>query len=691
MKSLANSLLDIALALLDDASMAYPLMRGISRDRERLSRMCENRSLTFFSLDLPHLDSLLLQGLETGRLVCKGPCSTQVSKHIKVPRLFSGLWLRIFRTNGCLIDDPDVNAISFLRQLLVLGKKVQVSCSPDRLNISLENYHDIERKLREPTLDWFADEFDPYSNLRSVHFCDSLDVDLPLFQSESRGEQYKDVLERCQQVADIISESLGFVEPVTFSGARLEEQGRSGFRHGPGAVADRRGNFDKYDMPRWSKKLDNWFPYRECGTIASDTVSVPLNHEVSARLLAVPKTAKGPRLICSEPTEHQWCQQVLRTLLVDRLKANFGQRLICFERQDLSGQMALRSSSSRSLATIDLSDASDRLSCWAVERAFRRNPSLLHCLHACRTRSIRDELSRFPTTIRLKKFASQGTAVTFPVQSIFFLIVALGVNIKGTPSMEKILRLSKSVRVFGDDIIVPNAGYADTINVLELLGLKASKAKSFSNGFFRESCGTDAYKGYDVTPIKPRVVVSDSASSRQALIDTCNNFFHKGYWHASKCIESKIGNHVVKHLPIKRCDEDAVGLSSYSGNRVSHLKSRWNSNLQRFEYRCWVLKTHKIIEPRDERFAFLQYFTEGYVHNNLPSDVLPFVQLSYDSGQDNGNDEFTISTITDISNKSNQYLHRCLYYSGYQNGVARRSRTSDGAGWEPLYSLSRGF
>jgi len=269
------------------------------------------------------------------------------------------------------------------------------------------------------------------------------------------------------------------------------------------------------------------FPFELVGKTAGSDGARPHNHEVPSRLISVPKTAKAPRLIAAEPTAHQYCQQMVWRYLQERIEAVFEGRFINFRRQDLSSDLVMKSSLDRSLATVDLSSASDRLTCWTVERIFRRNPSLLSALHAVRTRWIRDEISDSTSFLRLRKFASQGSATTFPVQSIVFLIIAIAASVKGPIRWSSIRKVSNQVRVFGDDIIIPSHGYGPLLAIMETLQLKVNTSKSYVTGFFRESCGSEAYLGHDVTPVKPKTVVADGPAACQAIIDTCNNLFQR--------------------------------------------------------------------------------------------------------------------------------------------------------------------
>lgn len=615
MNSQVNALLHITRGILKDVHVTYPELKGLDRDIQRLTLNSQTRGLGLFTLDLPSLDQLLLAGLRDGRLVLEGPLSKAYSKKIRVPRLFAGLWLRVFEKDSSLKPEPDTNAIFFLRQLCCLGKKIHGDCSKPRLHAAVEDFHNVERSIRPPTLKWEDDDLDPDGRLHSVHLCDSVDSDLPLFPAVSgRREEQGRILRRVQQVADLVVGSFPFFEPVTYSG-RLYEEGRgTGFRHGPGAVARRPKSKYKFDFFSWPKKLEEWFPMNEClGTTLRLGDTLISRHELPSRLIAVPKTRKGPRLIAAEPLEHMYCQQLILTYFEEQFRNHFRGFFINLRDQKRSGNMSLASSFDGSLATIDLKSASDRLSCHVVERMFRKNPSLLHAMHACRTRYLRDDISKNASFLKLKKFATQGTAVTFPVQSLVFLCVALGCVIKGDVTWDKIWRLRHKVRVFGDDIIVPSTGYVATMETLETLGLKVNADKSFGTGLFRESCGSDCYGGDDVTPVKPVHVVADGPASTQAIIDTVNNLFNKGLWNASESLRLLLPKWVRDNTRITGRDAGPLGFASHVGGDESHLKRRWDSSLHRWCVRVWRTKVPPLSQPRGERDnGLLEFFSRGY-------------------------------------------------------------------------------
>lgn len=203
MKSPVDNLLEVACGVLADVSMAYPeYEEGSQRDAARLTSCARTRGIGLFVLDLPHLDSLLTEGVRFGRLRLQGPLTKTWKKSYPVPRLFAGLWVRVFDSSLCLRHDFDVNAVLMLRQLCCLGKKVQLDCSPKRLYAAMEVFHDIEAKMAPPTLRWKDDILDPDGISTRLHFCDGLDTDLPLFPGNQGFEDIRGVLERCQQVAD---------------------------------------------------------------------------------------------------------------------------------------------------------------------------------------------------------------------------------------------------------------------------------------------------------------------------------------------------------------------------------------------------------------------------------------------------------------------------------------------------------
>jgi hypothetical protein len=431
-------------------------------------------------------------------------------------------------------------------------------------------------------------------------------------------------LVKAQQYADLILSRFAMFDPHSWSDRCIAEEGRSGFKHGPGAVYERLKQWEKSRFESWPWKLESIFPFKSFGCWPSDPRE-PLRIERPSRLHMVPKTMKGPRLICAEPVAHQWCQQAILGFMNHELKRLFRGDFIDFHDQGKSGSMVLRASRDRKHSTIDLSDASDRLSCFVVERLLRRSPSLCYAIHAARTRYVDIEYRQHKNFLRLKKFATQGTAVTFPVQSLCFLALALAASCRSdSVSWSSLLKLRKDVRVYGDDIIVPTHGFADLKKLLTWCGLKVNESKSFSKGHFRESCGTDGYGGYDVTPCQPKVFRPDAPGNIIAVVDTSNNLFMKGYWHASEQLLSYVPRHIRRKLRYVGPDTPGIfGVSSYSGLLEHHLPRRWNPVLHRYEVRAFGVTPKVEVLRRDGYDVLFDFSSEK------PSPFSPRARSEY--------------------------------------------------------------
>ncbi len=601
MKSQVNAILHVLAGLVKDVQLAYPALRGLDRDMSRLSLLGQTRGLGSLSLDLPILDDILLAGLRDGRLPQDAHPFGWVSKKCRVPKLFSGLWLRVFDRDACLKPDADINAVMFLRQLCCIAKKVTAPCSDERIANALKGYLDVEVGLRSPTLNWEGDNLASEDQIKSLHLVEAVEVDLPLFGIENtERRRANSLLSKCQQVADCLLSRFSWYDPNSWSDRMLEERGTSGFKHGTGAVAAKSRSGIKSEFETWPRKLESLFPYHIFGKMPMSEATV-LERELPSQMHMVPKTLKGPRIIAAEPVEHQWCQQSILGYMVHEFSRLFRGDFIDLKSQYKSGDMVLQASLDGQSATVDLSDASDRLSCFVVERMFRRNPPLLRALHAVRTRYVSYNNGRgSKDLLKFKKFASQGTGTTFPVQSLVFLIIAIASCVGSEVSWQAIMRLRRKVRVYGDDIIIPTHGYEDLKFLMTTLGLKVNDKKSFATGSFRESCGTDGFRGYDITPIRPKVFSPDGPGDVVALIDTCNNLFKKGYWHASLSLQSGIPSYAMRR--IRTVGPDAPGFSglySFVGSNELHLSSRWNSDLQRREVRVFASYTNARGRPRD--------------------------------------------------------------------------------------------
>lgn len=212
------------------------------------------------------------------------------------------------------------------------------------------------------------------------------------------------------------------------------------------------------------------------------------------RWASVPKTSLTDRSIAIEATLNVYIQkgygQALRKLLkrsgIDLVRG-----------QEIHGELAeIASRNPNWFATIDLSSASDTVSRATVELLLPN--AWFKALDSARSRyTYIDE-----HWVRLEKFSSMGNGFTFELETLIFAAIcscAIEVNVE-TPPKEEVL--GNACFVYGDDIIVPTKFSREVLSVLRWFGFKVNDRKTFITGYFRESCGTDAYDGKRIKPLR---------------------------------------------------------------------------------------------------------------------------------------------------------------------------------------------
>lgn len=596
-------------------------------------------------LDLPALGSVYDNGLSTGSLdFGKIPASFGKLN----PGTFQDSWIyrtilqHTFDGFGTLDTTTPHEVVWATRQLLFLYKKGNFDCPQERVFDAVEDYIEIEAGLRQPGGSWNHDVWMG----SSFSFSGS-------FSSELRGYG---LTEQFWRICDLVFRQL--VPRVWLLPEGVVP------RHGPGAVSDVRTGGDKYAFPVWPAKLGRLFPAPQFAhaneyLAFTDVSGVGSSEkEPPARLLAVPKTFKGPRLIASEPTAHQYLQQGL----MQWIRLNMPKALstcVNFLDQTPSRVAALEASRTGEMATVDLSSASDRLSCWVVERAFSSNQSLLRALHATRTRVVEDGTGTHEgLSLRMKKFAAQGSAVTFPVQTIVYAGLAissvlydsgfrvgdLNVDNAWDEAQRCVLNAAKSVRVFGDDIVLPSPNVPTLAVALQASQLKVNGSKTHWNGRFRESCGMDAYCGHDVTP----VYISDllpkpSAEGLMSWIEISNLFHKSGLWQTAEWMLNQVDRKTLSSILYS--DSSGAGIRAFTFCRGTRFHGpvrnhrakvygplRPNEGMQYQERRVLCVSSRANRVARETFQSLLQYFLEK-----------PDPELNWVSGYNSRKEAMTLS------------------------------------------------
>jgi len=143
--------------------------------------------------------------------------------------------------------------------------------------------------------------------------------------------------------------------------------------------------------------------------------------------------------------------------------------------------------------TIDLKSASDLISEDLVRFLFR-GTALLDVMDR-----IRSKTTKLPdgSVVRLKMWSTMGNGFTFPLQTLIFTALVIASYVAtGTRVRDK--HGVRRFGVHGDDMVVVKRAFLHVVETLTACGFEVNTDKSFSDGAFRESCGTDWYRGTNV-------------------------------------------------------------------------------------------------------------------------------------------------------------------------------------------------
>lgn len=372
----------------------------------------------------------------------------------------------------------------------------------------------------------------------------------------------------------------------------------------------------------------------------------------TARMKFVPKDVSTARTICMEPSGNMLVQQAVWRSMRRRMRKTMAS-ITAFEDQGVNRDLARWGSESSLVDTIDLSSASDSVHINLV-RAIMPRPWLYWFL------GTRSALVQLPdNSIRsVAKFAPMGSALCFPVQCVVFAsIVAaahvvyatrtLGLDtdealawVEANPGRFLAEHISSEATtkglygrkcrftpfaVYGDDIICDSRVTEDVLLLLDTLGFIPNREKSFKGvQAFRESCGGFYLAGHDVTPVTFKVdwfKRDIPPSTYLGMLELANVCYDRGLLNTRSQIIRQLRHWIAWGLVGERLFElpyvssrDAVGIftpqvKDYALNNATQVPVRWNSKLQRFEYRTVLLKTVEAkfngdLADANERYAY---------------------------------------------------------------------------------------
>lgn len=598
----------LLLCLVDDFTRLNPDVKGLDRDLQTIEKRFKNEGYGFLTVALLSLDEALLVGLSSGKFTC--PSNFKPVRGGAIPRFLSGMLCEVFEPlSGILKDDIDFGVLKSLRELLRLFKKIQLQ------------QNEVDKLHSEAVTEFFR--------------CDEL---------------AKQVI-----LPDRLDHHIGRVSKLILSTLSSKSIHEGVFRHGPGAVYEGLSANQKWKALLNSVKnaefdLDT-FGYGDFEVGLSDLSERPLvpvsmdpvsfvcgASSSKARLISVPKSSTSRRTITVEPVLNQFRQQGLMTLLRESIsECGVLSKSIDLTDQTHNQKLALEGSLFDNWATIDLKSASDLLSVKLVESVFRHQGSFFDLMMDCRSSSVESDLT---ATEHLGKFAGMGNALTFPVQSICFTVTCIAaiLDVRGqTPTYWNVRRAARHIRVFGDDIIISTQYAHQCVDWLHAVGLKVNVKKSFLTGNFKESCGVDAFRGVDITPLylshRPDATVATPELIAN-YVSLSNQSWMRGLYKFSNYLREVVEDLLRKRLPLVSRKSGALGWHSRQDAMNPH---KWNHSTQQFCTRTLVIVPLKRKDRLDGLPALLKFFHkprpkakvhgEGYTSRDLHlSHIFPLTE-----------------------------------------------------------------
>jgi len=553
--------LNLCLQLILDGPPCPRRRVNLRKDIETIKSRYRCEGLSFLTKTLPRLGKWFDQCLVETEV--SPPPGFATKKGSSIPAFLQAYFTLVLEDDGSVRDNVDPTIVAHIRQICFVVYKLELSYTAEQENQVIGSFVSTEAALESLVIPDDDEVIHLMSRITKTVFS---------------GFDPKDILPR----------------------------------HGPGSVATGERLEDKWVFTRKYKPIHSVYPYYDYFIVGGALEILdrlewykslrPLDRGI-AKVILVPKDSRGPRLISCEPLEYQWIQQGLGRKISHFLESDskLTRGHVNFTNQEINRQLALSSSSDGKYATIDLKDASDRVSVKLVSQVFSQIPDLLTRLLACRTAATLLPSGR---VLDLQKYAPMGSALCFPVEAYIFwcICTAAVVSQKRLP----LKKVASEIYVYGDDIVIPTAWVDDCVTALERYGLVVNRSKCCTKGLFRESCGMDAFNGVQVTPTRVKTLWTDRSGDGNCYVswsEAANHLAARGYVNAASYIRSEL-ERVYGVLPrgtsfssypcvIVSTPEEAVEFNT------RHFKRRWNVRYQRFEFKMLRVTSKKVASKLD--------------------------------------------------------------------------------------------
>lgn len=568
-------------------------------DLEKVEKRFTTEGIGFLTKTLPqlckHFDKVLT---ETCILDCAA-FGFKTRDNSKIPKFLGNLFQDVISADGAILPCPNVTSIERIRQVLLLFYKYE-------LPYSVEQEQQVISQFTKTEDDLSSIQQDLEDLSRAI-----TENTVATYERRRPGVINKKTIVREAKIS--LSNLFAYFDPKNITP-----------RHGPGAVATRQKLWEKFRFVNVSANIETYYPVDEyfytslshvCDRAQSLQAMGSIEHP--ARVVLVPKDSRGPRLISCEPVDIQWVQQGLGRALVELVESHpLTKDNVHFTDQQPNQFGALLGSSYGAYATLDLKEASDRVSLSLVRLLFPSH--ICEALEACRSSATELPDKRI---LKLKKFAPMGSSLCFPVLALTIWAILNA----GAPDQDT----KDSILVYGDDVIVPTAHAANAIEQLESFGLAVNRDKSCISGFFRESCGVEAYKGIRVTPVRLRTVWSSDPSPNvyTSWISYANSFYNRQYFNTYDLIVEELLAVYGEYIPDESMHLACPSLVELPDSKKPKRR-RTNQRLQCLQWYVWDVKSPITIKQIDGWLMLLRYFTESYSSSDSLERAVTFIDPS---------------------------------------------------------------
>lgn len=359
-------------------------------------------------------------------------------------------------------------------------------------------------------------------------------------------------------------------------------------RFGPGAVEE-----GYSQLHRWRRLFDDPNAERLYGFRAADPGELTCEYapgrglEPSCRLCAVPKDWNKLRLITIEPFANTYLQAYVRErirkawrasspLPMDLVALGDPQRV---NPQLRHANMALRGSVDGSLATLDLSDASDLISYHQVLDVMP--VEVVADLDRSRTAQYITEKGADAHPVHM--YAGMGNGTTFVVETMMFHAASHAIA-----EYYRVSPRDRRISCYGDDIICSPILAKLLLAEFPNFGWRINALKSYydERSRFRESCGVQAYKGVDVTLLRfmGGKTGHEALVSQVDLVRRCCRW--SGFYPLIKDPWEELSG--IPNSPTLQAPGALLTSVPWWPDTTAPVRKRWNRELQK---RQWKLPT----------------------------------------------------------------------------------------------------